>query len=173
MNNNLLNKTLMRHAVISFIFVCVAGTLLHFLYDWTGRNEIIGFISGVSESTWEHMKLMFVPMLLYAVFLWIRYRKTFPSVFPAFAIAALIGVFLIPVFYYTYVGILGFTINFLNILIFYICALIASICFYRMALKYDLSRLNVLLFLIHIILAVTFIFFTYNSPNIGIFFSPV
>lgn len=172
MNNNLRDRMLLRHSVISFIFVSAVGTLLHFMYDWTGQNDLVGFISGVNESTWEHMKIMFIPMLLYAIFLWIRFHKSLPAAFPAFAIAALIGVFLIPVFYYTYLGVLGFQVMFLNLFIFYLCAFIASICFYFIAVRYDLSQLNIILFLIHIMLAVMFIFFTYNPPDLGIFVSP-
>lgn len=173
MNKNLSDKILLRHSIISFIFVSVIGTLLHFLYEWTGQNDLIGFISSVNESTWEHMKIMFIPMLIYAIFLWLRFHKTIPSAFPAFAIAALIGVFLIPVLYYTYLGVLGFQVTFLNLLVFYLSALVACVCFYFIAVKYDLSQLNLILFLIHIVLVVMFIFFTYNPPNLGVFISPV
>lgn len=173
MSKNLSDRILLRHSVISFIFISVVGTLLHFLYEWTGYNRLAGFISSVNESTWEHMKLMFIPMLLYAVFLWIRFHKTIPAAFPAFAIAALIGVVLIPVFYYTYLGVIGFRITFLNIFIFYLSAFIACICFYFTAVRYDLSYLNFILYLIHIMLALMFIIFTYNPPDLGIFISPV
>ncbi len=167
------NKTIFRHAIYSFIFVSAAGTLLHFLYDWSGQNDLIGFISSVNESTWEHMKLMFIPMLSYAIFLWLRFRKTIPSVFPAFAVAALVAVFLIPVFYYTYRETLGFDVTFLNISIFYLSTLIGCICFCLIAENRDFSRINFILFLIHVSLLVLFVYFTYSPPELGIFIAPI
>lgn len=167
------NRIIFRQAVCSFIFVSVAGSLLHFVYDWSGQSRLAGYFSAVNESTWEHMKLMFIPMFIFALYLLFRFRKSRPSVFPAYAVAALIAVFLIPVFFYTYTGVLGFNVNFLNLTIFYVCAAIGSTCFYRLAVRTDLSDLNIVLLLIHLTLLLAFIFFTYNPPFLGIFISPV
>ena len=52
-----------------FGFTALAGTLLHFLYDWTGQTTWSALISGVNESTWEHMKLLYVPLFLFAALL--------------------------------------------------------------------------------------------------------
>ena len=46
------------------LFTAILGTLSHFFYDWTGQGALIGLISPVNESTWEHMKLVFFPLLL-------------------------------------------------------------------------------------------------------------
>ena len=50
-----------------FAFVTFGGTILHFLYDWTGGNILVLPFSGVNESTWEHMKLLFWPLFLFAM----------------------------------------------------------------------------------------------------------
>ena len=39
----------------------VAGTLLHFVYEWFGGN-VWAVIGAVNESTWEHLKLLFFPV---------------------------------------------------------------------------------------------------------------
>ncbi len=49
-----------------FLAVSVLGTLLHFLYDKTG-SPVAALFSSVNESTWEHMKLLFFPLLLFAI----------------------------------------------------------------------------------------------------------
>ena len=41
------------------------GNGLHFLYDWTGQAGWAAYISAVNESTWEHMKLLAVPWILW------------------------------------------------------------------------------------------------------------
>ena len=50
-----------------FAAVTFGGTILHFLYDWTGGSILVSPFSGVNESTWEHMKLLFWPMFLFAL----------------------------------------------------------------------------------------------------------
>ena len=47
-----------------FIFISVLGVLLHFTYEWSGDNAVVGLFSAVNESTWEHLKLLFFPFLL-------------------------------------------------------------------------------------------------------------
>ena len=36
--------------------IVIAGTLLHFVYGWSGRNLLVGLVSPVNESVWEHTK---------------------------------------------------------------------------------------------------------------------
>ena len=50
-----------------FAAVTLGGTILHFLYGWTGGSVLIAPFSGVNESTWEHMKLLFWPLFLFAL----------------------------------------------------------------------------------------------------------
>ena len=50
-----------------FAAVSLGGTLLHYLYDWTNQSLPAAPFSGVNESTWEHMKLLFFPMFLFAL----------------------------------------------------------------------------------------------------------
>ena len=46
--------------IARILSVSLLGTLLHFTYRWSGRNPLI---APVNESVWEHMKLLFFPML--------------------------------------------------------------------------------------------------------------
>ena len=39
------------------------GFLLHFLYDWL-PNPVIAMVSAVRESLWEHVKIVFWPLVL-------------------------------------------------------------------------------------------------------------
>ena len=54
-----------KYVVIGFFVVGILGTLFHFVYDWSGKMWFVGLFVPVNESTWEHMKLLFVPMLIY------------------------------------------------------------------------------------------------------------
>ena len=54
-----------RYIVTGLLFVGILGTLFHFVYDWCRQSRLIGLFVPVNESTWEHMKLLFIPMLIY------------------------------------------------------------------------------------------------------------
>ena len=65
--------------IVGFLFVSVAGTLLHFLFDWTGESVVAGLFSAVNESIWEHMKLIYVPMIIFAGLEWKFAGKDIPG----------------------------------------------------------------------------------------------
>ena len=52
---------------VGLLVVLAAGNLLHFIYDWTGQSPIAAPLAAVNESTWEHMKLLFFPALLFTM----------------------------------------------------------------------------------------------------------
>ncbi|MBN2206842.1 MAG: hypothetical protein JW742_05515 [Candidatus Aminicenantes bacterium] len=47
-------------------FIVVAGSALHFVFEWSGGWRPIAWLAAVNESTWEHFKLGFWPGLLFA-----------------------------------------------------------------------------------------------------------
>lgn len=92
-------KTLKTYMHIGIFFVITAGSLAHFFYDWSGHASIVGYFTPVNESIWEHMKLLFFPMLLYAFVLTVRLRHHAPSIPSALCTGILLGTFLIPLFF--------------------------------------------------------------------------
>ena len=106
-----------------FLFTALAGTLLHFVYDWSGGSVWTAAFSAVNESTWEHMKLLFFPLFLSSVVQVCVLGKTYPN-FPAVrAVSTLAGLALIPVLYYTYTGVLGSHLLWADIAVFFLAAL--------------------------------------------------
>ena len=53
---------------LTFVVALGLGILLHFLYDWF-PNPVVALISPVRESLWEHLKVLFIPLLLSGLFL--------------------------------------------------------------------------------------------------------
>ena len=106
---------------LGFCVTALGGTLLHFLYEWTGGAVWAAPFSGVNESTWEHMKLLFWPMLVFAIVQSrsFRDRKDFWCVKLR---GILLGLTLIPILFYTYNGAIAPSPDWLNIAIFFISA---------------------------------------------------
>jgi len=108
------------YTLAGIFFTIIAGTFSYFLYQWSGNNQYIGLVAPVSESVWEHMKLLFFPMLLYFLFEKLMMENYPPSLPSRNVLALLFGVLLIPVLYYTYTGVLGFHLISLDIAVFYL-----------------------------------------------------
>ena len=108
--------------MIGFVFTGVVGTLLHFLYDWSGQNPVVGAFSAVNESVWEHMKLLFFPMLLFSLMEYTQIGKDFSNFWCVKVLGTSVGLAAIPALYYTYTGSLGVSADWFNIAIFFIAA---------------------------------------------------
>ncbi len=163
---------LKRYTVIGAIFVIITGILSHFIYEWSGNNFILGFFFPVSESTWEHMKLCFFPMLIYTFFMSKKIRDDYPCVTSSLLFGILLGTFLIPVIFYTYSGILGQNFMPLDIATFIFSVLIAFIAVYRLSLSCKMESCTTWLTTTVFVLAVCFFIFTYLPPDIGLFTPP-
>ena len=59
---------------IGLLWTLAAGNLLHFVYQWTGERTVAGLFAAVNESTWEHMKLLAVPWVLFSLVEYIALR---------------------------------------------------------------------------------------------------
>lgn len=105
-----------------FFFTSVVGTLLHFLFDWTGGSPIAALFSAVNESIWEHLKLLFYPMLAFVFIEYWMWGKVTASFWCIKLWSILLGLVAIPVAYYTYTGALGIKADWLNIALFFVVA---------------------------------------------------
>ena len=149
------------------------GTVLHFLYDWLGGAVWIAPFSGVNESTWEHMKLLFWPMFLYAIVqsFFFRERGDFWCVKLR---GTLLGLVLIPILFYTYNGVIGHSPDWINIAIFFISAAIAYLyetkLFKNEAITCKHPKLAIGALCV---IALLFVIFTFATPELAIFKDPL
>lgn len=155
-----------------FAVVSLCGTLLHFWYDISGSMLVAAF-SGVNESTWEHMKLLFWPMLAFSLIQRCFFREV-KHFWCAKLCGTLLGLALIPIIFYTYNGVIGRSPDWINIAIFFISAAVAyayEAHLLRCASTCSISSRISLGILLGI--GVLFIIFTYITPQIGIFRDPI
>ena len=76
------------------------------------------------------------------------------------------------VFFYTYTGILGTNIGFLNIISFFVAVIIGEYISYRIMLS-DVNCNNSKALISLALLLFCFVFFTYFPPQIGFFKDPI
>lgn len=168
-----MNKKLFLYTAAGFFFTSAAGIFLHFAYDISGQNPLVGMFAPVNESTWEHMKLVFFPSFLYGLLGWPFFRKAFPSFFTSCLMGTLTGTAAVAVIFYTYSGILGRDSFPLDILTFLLAVLLDYYLSYQMSLQPSNSSLSAALALfLCITLMVCFFLFSYTPPELGLFSNP-
>ena len=158
---------------IGFGVTAAGGTLLHFLYDWLGKAEWIAPFSGINESTWEHMKLLFWPTFIFAIVqsFFFRDRENFWCVKLR---GILLGLALIPIIFYTYNEAIGKSPDWINSAIFFISAAAVYICETRLFNSEKvICRSPKLAFAALCAIGVLFAVFTFRTPEIGIFLDPL
>ena len=156
-----------------FAVTSLLGTLLHYLYDWLKESVWVAPFSGVNESTWEHMKLLFWPMLGFAVLESFFFRDR--EDFWCFKLRGiLLGLTLIPILFYTYNGVIGKSPDLINIAIFFVAAATSYIYETRKLRGEKIRRCSPWLSVV--ILATTalaFVILTFKTPPLGIFLDPL
>ena len=159
--------------LISFIIAGILGVLFHFVYDWTVQNRLIGFFVPVNESTWEHLKLIFYPVALVSVIEYYLSGIPFENFLCIKVRSIWVGILCVITLFYTYSGVLGKTIDWINILIYFI-SLGAAYCYSCRRLLGQKSVKNTPGFCILTFTAVAILFmiFTLYPPAIGLFAEP-
>ena len=159
--------------IFGFALTSLLGVLLHFLYDATGKSILAAPFSGVNESTFEHMKLLFWPLLIYAII----ERRFFRERLDFWCVklrGILLALSIVPVLFYTYNGVIGKSPDYVNISIFFIAIALSFI--------YETSRFHSVVptfcrskvaLIIIVLIAFSFVLFTFSTPEIGLFRDPV
>lgn len=156
-----------------FSLTSLGGTLLHFLYDWTNESVLIAPFSGVNESTWEHMKLLFFPLLIFAL-IQSRFFGEYENFWYIKLIGIATGLTLIPVLFYTYNGAFGKSPDWLNIAIFFISLAIVFLLETWLFKKVNLyCKRPWLAFGGICLIGVLFVVFTFATPHIPLFQDPL
>ncbi len=107
--------------LVGFLFTVLVGSLLHFVFGWSGGSRLAALFGNVNESTFEHMKLFFFPAFLFALFER-RYFREDGAYWCVKLRGILYGLVLIPVLFYTLNGAFGKTLDWVNIAVFFLAA---------------------------------------------------
>lgn len=166
------NKSILKFQIFSIIFTLILGTILHFTYRWSGKNHFIGLFSAINESTWEHLKLIFFPMLISGIIGYFIFKEDFPSFLCSKALGILIALSFTVIFFYTYTGIIGTNYAFLNVASFILAIIIGEYATYKLTLNnIPCNKTNYSIILI--ILTLAFIIFTFYPQKINLFKDPI
>lgn len=169
-----MSKKLLKYDIIGFVFVSIIGTLAHFVYEWTNKSVIAALFCPINESPWEHLKLTFFPYLIWTV-IQAFIMKGAKKILPAKFIGVFVGMTATLSFFYTYTGIMGKNIDWLNILSFFIGVFVAFLLDYIIikSEKMQETGKNITAVILFIIMGAIFILFTFAPPLIPLFKDPI
>ena len=154
--------------IISTIFVMVLGTLLHFTYKWSNNNMLVGIFSPINESIWEHLKLMFFPMLITIIIGYLYKGKDVGNYLSSKVIGTVVMISFTIVFYYTYSGILETNYAVVDVSIFFIAVALGQYVSYKL-MKTKFHGNNIIAIITLLALLLCFVVFTFFPPNIALF----
>ncbi|MCX6806469.1 MAG: DUF6512 family protein [Patescibacteria group bacterium] len=97
------------------------GTIWHFIYQLSGDNFIVGLVAPINESVWEHLKIVFFPLLTVGTVAYLRLKPIKSNFCTGLLVGSLTGMMIVFFGFYLYTSIIG------ELLIIDILLFIASI----------------------------------------------
>lgn len=182
MNRSLVSLSVDQHFVkiyswIGLFVVCSLSIPLHFLYEWSGENAVVGMFTPINESIWEHLKLVFWPLVFWwglGYLIFKDKKRLSPTKWVTAGTASIFTSMLFIVgWYYTWVYALETESSIIDIGSLFLAVPIAqliAIHLYKVVkprtIYFILASLLVILF------AGMFIWFTFNTPDLPLFIPP-
>ena len=162
-------------SLIGFFTVSLMGVVAHFLFELSGNNTFIGLFTPVNESTWEHLKLLFFPFMLYNIIEFLTYGKKIQGFLFSRVTGVIFGLIFIPLAHFLYTSILGKSFATIDILLFFISVFLAFyISYSRIVKKSDQKLWRTFSALILFTgISALFIGLTFFPPDTALFRSPV
>jgi hypothetical protein len=168
------NREIRRQAlwweIAGILFIFLAGSALHFLFEWTLCWRPVAVIAPVNESIWEHLKLGFWPGLFFAAVESAFLRRKVNNFWVGKAVYLLTSPVIIVVGFYTYTAILGDNMVVLDISLFLISVVVGQLLSYRLLVAPQVrrwARASALVAMVALVLA--FSLLSYFPPRIFVF----
>lgn len=160
--------------IIVSLIVIVVGTLLHYVYHWSNENRMVGYLSPVNESVWEHLKLIVFPLMLAVAIEIIYLSRTNRSVnnpWTALFLSIAAGMVFIVVTFYTYTG--AFTKEskvVVDIGTFIVAAILSSFILHYLFRLAKFDKQTEMIALAGLVATLLMVFyFTYHPPAVPLF----
>ena len=167
-------QSVLAYELVGMVFIIILGSVLHFTFEWSGSQPVVGVFSAVNESVWEHMKLAFWPSLLFMVIEYGLFKKAVSNFALAKTIGVYLMVFIIPIVFYSYTAFTGGSVFVIDILTFIVSIIVGQLASYKLLtykrLPTNLEKLSMIAL---VILGLAFALFTFYPPQLPIFRDPI
>ena len=165
-------NSILTYEIVSTIMIMILGVILHYVYDWSNNNTLVGIVSPIDESVWEHLKLLFFPMTLFTIIVYLMKGKDIPNYLCSKVLGIISSMIFTVIAFYTYSGILGSNYTFIDISLFFIAVIIGQVVAYR-KIKAGGECNTQIAWRILVLVFMLFTIFTFVKPEIGLFMDPL
>lgn len=163
--------TIKKYFTITPFIMFVLACGLHFLYDFTGELPLIGLISPINESIFEHTKLIFIPLLIIYSFYYFRNKEKLDTnrYFFSMLISIILGILLVPMIFYFYTEGFGVESMIFDILITLISLGLSNLLFYNYYNLHNFTFNSKVSITLLTLIYLFYIYATFNIINMPIF----
>ena len=166
-----MKKEVLLWEIGGFLFIGSIGAALHFTFELSNfSNMVVAFFSAVNESTWEHLKMVFWPGVIFALIEYSYIRDRVNN----FLIAKTVSLFVMPLIiilgWYVYTPFTQRSIFPLDLLLFYLAIFFGQFLSYKLLTRTSLSqRFHTLSVAGLMLMLIAFSTFTFYPPKISLF----
>lgn len=159
--------------LISIILAFIFSFFAHFTYEWF-HNVFTSILFPINESVWEHMKIIYISIILASIVEYIIYKKkdikvnNFSISIPSVSI---IGIILYLAIYYPIEIVFGHNLI-ISIILLFIIYIICEVISYYILKSPKIKYQNTIGIILIIISYIVFAYLTYNPPKIPLFIDP-
>jgi Family of unknown function (DUF6512) len=151
--------------MVGIIIIILLGTLSHFAYDWSNQHPFLALITPINESVWEHLKLAFYPILIYASIEYLLIGDPNKNFLFAKILGAITACMLIIFLFYGYTTFMKENII-IDIIIFMLSVAAAQLISYgTIQSKIYFGGINYLAILVLVASVLVFSSYTYEPPH--------
>lgn len=113
--------------LLDIICICIIGTLLHFLYEFSGGNLLVAMFSAVNESIVEHIKIAVISTYIVAIAkMWIQEERIY-NLWSSLFFKFIFQIIVLTLLFFCYQKIIQIENGILDILIFYISIILSEV----------------------------------------------
>lgn len=163
--------TLKNLKIIDIFIIFILTFLFHFAYDLF-PNKLFAILFPVNESIWEHMKLLYTPVIVSGVIdmiISIRKNIKFNNLFISIFLSSLISIITYLIIYLPINSLIGYNSLFAITLLFLIIILNQYIS-YKILSSKGTKKINIIAIIFIIIGFIIFGYLTYNPIKSNLFY---
>lgn len=165
-----MNNRLLAWEVSGFFFIGLVGAGLHYTFELSGFSRPMALISSVNESTWEHLKMVFWPGLIFALVEFTYVRDLVKNYWFGKAASLIAMPAVITVGWYAYTPFTGTSVFPLDLALFYLAVFTGQFLSYKILTARPFGDRTKRFALVSIVLMLAaFSLFTYFPPQIFLF----
>jgi hypothetical protein len=125
--------------LIWIVVTVIIGTFWHFGYELLGKNYVAGLVFPINESVWEHLKIVFYPLLLAGGFAYFTSKPKNAGIWTGTLAGIILGMLAVFFGFYLYSSVIGESL--LADIILYVLAIILGMyASWFVATKWKLAK---------------------------------